>query len=210
VGRRWERRSQQVVQQLSNKITYQLCAGDGRDGVSGLLSSKIMYILWAGDGRDGVGGLFCSYRARSRTFCGREMGETESANCFTAIEQDHVLSVGGRWESRSQRGVLQLSSKITNSLWARDGRNGVSVLLCSYLARSRTLCGRTMGERGSACCSAAIQQDHEPAVGEMGEKESAGCSAAIEEDHILPVGGRWERRSQRIVVQLSSKITNSL
>jgi len=111
VGGRWERRNQQVVLQLSSKITH------------------FLYFLWAGDGRDGVSRLFSSYRtrshtncvramgetesagccrARSCTFCGREMGETESAGCSAAIAQDHVHSVGGRWERRSQQIVLQL------------------------------------------------------------------------------------------------------
>jgi len=138
------------------------------------------YFLWAGDGRDGISRLFCSYRVRSRTFCtfcGQAMGETESAGCSAAIEQDHiptvcgrwerrsqrvvveqdhVHSVGGRWERRSRRVVLQLSRKITYILWAGDGRDGVSKLFYSYRARSCTICGRAMGESESAWCSAAI------------------------------------------------------
>jgi len=42
-----------------------------------------------------------------------------------------------------------------------------------------------------------------------GETESAG-SATMEQDHVLPVGRRWERQSQCVVVQLSSKITYCL
>jgi hypothetical protein len=94
------------------------------------------------------------------------MGETKSAGCSAAVEQDHVPPVGG------------------------SGRDKVSGLFCSYRARSRTHCGREMGETQSAGCCAAIEQDHVLSVGrEMGETKSAGCSAAIEQDHVLSVGG---------------------
>jgi len=95
--------------------------------------------------------------------------------------------VSGRWERLSQRVVLQLSRKITYYLRAGDGRDGVSVLLCSYRARSHTYCG--------------------PA---MGATESAGCCAAIEHDHVQTAGGQWEKWSQWIVRQLSSKIAYPL
>jgi hypothetical protein len=151
------------------------------------LSSKITYFLWAGDGRDEVSGSFCSYRARSHTLCRWVMGETKSAGCSAAIKQDHVLPVGGRWERRSQRVVLQLSSKITYFLWVGDGRDKVSGLFCSCRARSCTICRWVMGET-----------------------KSAGCCAAVEQDHVLSVGGRWERRSQWVILQLLSKIMYSL
>jgi len=64
------------------------------------------------------------------------MGEAESEGCCAAIQQDHVLSVGRRWEKRSQRVVMEVSSKITYFLWADDG------------------------EAESEGCCAAIEQDH--------------------------------------------------
>src|SRR5258707_917718 len=115
------------------------------------------------------------------------MGETESVRGWAAIEQDHVLPVAGQWARRSQFVVVQLSSKITYILWAGDGRDGVSSSLCSYRARSRTFCGRAIGETESV----------------------RGC-AAIEQDHVHSVGGRWARRSQFVVVQRSGKITYKL
>jgi hypothetical protein len=152
------------------------------------------------------------------------MGETKSAGCSAAIEQDHVLPVGGIWERQSQRVVLQLSSKITYFLWAGDGRDGVSELLCSYAARSHTNCGRdgvseflcSYGARSRTPCGrdgvsglfCSYPARSRTGCGqEMEETKSAGCSAAIQQDHVLSVGGRWKRRSQRVVLQPSSKIT---
>src|ERR1700733_7408778 len=80
VGWQSERQSQCVVLQLSSKITYP---------------------LWAGDGRYRVSGWFYSYPARSHTNCWRAMGDTESVHGSTAIQQDHVQAVGGRWEIQS-------------------------------------------------------------------------------------------------------------
>jgi uncharacterized protein (UPF0147 family) len=240
VGERWERQSQCVVLQLSSKITYRVCgsgkitmgetesvrgsatiqqdhvlllASDGRDRVSAWfcnyparsrtsvgerwerqsqcvvlqLSSKITYSLLASDGRDRVSAWFCNYPARSRTSCWRAMGETESVRGSATIQQDHVLPVGERWERQSQCVVLQLSSKITYKLLASDGRDRVSAWFCNYPARSRTDCWRAMGET-----------------------ESVRGSATIQQDHVLPVGERWERQSQCVVLQLSSKITYKL
>jgi hypothetical protein len=83
--------------------------------------------------------------------------------------------------------VVQLSGKITYSLWVGDEIDGVSGWFCSYPARSRTSCRKAMGEM-----------------------ESVGGSAAIRQDHVQPVGCRWERRSQRVILQLFSNITYSL
>jgi hypothetical protein len=92
VGRRWKRWSEQVVVQLWSKITYS---------------------LWAGDGRDEVSGLFCSYQARSRTSCGRAMREMQLVGCCVAMEQDHILSVGGETESAGCcAAIVRLLSKI--------------------------------------------------------------------------------------------------
>jgi hypothetical protein len=151
------------------------------------LSTKITYQLWAGDGLDRVSRLLCNYRAVSRMRYRRAMGEMESVCGCAAIETYHVLSVGGRWERGSQCVILKPSSDITYLLWADNGRDEISGLLCSYLARSSTVCGRVMGET-----------------------ESVGSCAAIQRDHVLPVGKRCERQSQPMAVQLSSKITYSL
>jgi hypothetical protein len=59
---------------------------------------------------------------RSPTDCERAMGDTESVDCLAAIQQDHVQSVGGRWEIQSQCVVLQLSSQITYPLWVGNGK----------------------------------------------------------------------------------------
>jgi hypothetical protein len=79
---------------------------------------------------------------------------------------------------------VQLSTKITYQLWAGDGLDRVSRLLCNYRAISRTRYRRAMGEM-----------------------ESVGGCAAIEKYHVLSVGGRWERGSQRVILKLSSDIT---
>src|SRR5882762_6792500 len=92
--------------------------------------------------------------------CWRAMGETESARGSASITQDHVPTVGKRWERQSQRVVLHLLSKITYKLLASDGRDRVSACFCNYPARSRTYCWRAMGEMESVCGSATIQQDH--------------------------------------------------
>jgi hypothetical protein len=110
--------------------------------------------------------------------------EMESAGCSASTKQDYLRTVGGLWGRRSQWVVLQLSNNITYFLWAGDVRDGVSEWLCSYPARSRTLCGRAMGEM-----------------------ESVGGCVAIEQDHTLPVGRQWERQCQQVVVQLLRKIT---
>jgi hypothetical protein len=145
VGGRWEIPSQCMGLQLSNKITYFLWAGNGRDSMCDSaaaqqdhvpavgarweipsqwvvlqLSSKITYTLWSGDGR--ISGWFCSYSARSRTNCGRAMGDTESVGGSATIQQHHVLSVGRQWERLSQFVIRQLFSKITYTLWSGDGR----------------------------------------------------------------------------------------
>jgi hypothetical protein len=222
------------------------------------LSSKITYQLWAGNGRDGVSGWFCSYPARSRTNYGRAMGETESAGGGVAIQQDHVLAVGGRWKRRSQRAVVQLSSEITYFLWAGDGSQGVSGRLCSYPVRLRTSCRRAMERqsqrvivqlsskityflwagngrdsvsgwfcsqraRSRTSCGRAMKRDavsgwlcgyrarlHTNCGQAMGDTKSAGGPAAIQQDHVQTVSRRWEKQSQRVVVQLSSKIAYRL
>jgi hypothetical protein len=113
-----------------------------------------------------------------------ERWETESVRGSATIQQDHVHAVGERWERRTQCVVLQLSSKITYSLLASDGRDRVSAWFCTYPARSRTRYWRAMGETESVRGSAIIQQDHLPSVVE-----------------------RWESQSQCVVLQLSSRIT---
>jgi hypothetical protein len=85
------------------------------------------------------------------------MGETESTGGRAAIQQDHIHAVGGRWERRSQRVVLQLSNNTTYFLWAGDVKDGVSEWLCSFPAISRTFCGRAMRETESAGCSVATE-----------------------------------------------------
>jgi hypothetical protein len=62
------------------------------------LSSKITYRLWVADGSDGVNEWSRNYPARSRTDCGSPMGVTESTSGFATIRQDHVQTVGRRWE----------------------------------------------------------------------------------------------------------------
>jgi hypothetical protein len=125
------------------------------------LSSKITYPLWVDNGRDGVSKWFCSYPARSRTVYGQATGEAELEDGRVAIQQDHILPVSERserrvsrwvcgysvrshttcvrgWERRSQRVVLQLSSKITYPLVPLcpcNGRDSVSKRFCSYPAR---------------------------------------------------------------------------
>jgi hypothetical protein len=126
----------------------------------------------------------CNYPARSRTRCGRAMGDTGLVRGSAAIQQDHVHAVVGQWGIQNQCVVLQPSNKITYFLRAGDRRDRVNAWFCSYLARSRTSCGQTMGETESMCDSAAIQQDH-----------------------VLAVGGRWEIPSQCMGLQLSNKIT---
>jgi hypothetical protein len=148
------------------------------------LFRKITYTLWAGDGRDEVSVGFCSYPARSRTGYGQAMGNAESVHGSVAIQQDHLPAVGGRWAIHIQCVALQLSSKITYSLWVGDRRDGVSMWFCSYLVRSRTLCERAMGETVSVCGSEAIQQAH-----------------------IQAIGGRCAIQSQCVVLPLSSRIT---
>ena len=102
------------------------------------------------------------------------MGETESKGSSVAIWQDHILPVDQRWERWGQLVVLQLSSKITYILWIGDRRDGVSWWFCSYLVRSRTICGSAMGEI-----------------------ESAGSFAAIQHDHVHSVDRQWERVSRQ-------------
>jgi hypothetical protein len=128
-------------------------------------------------------------------------GDVESVHGSTAIQQDHVQPVGERREKQSQCVILQLSSKITYSLWVdderdrvsskityflwvSDGRDSVSGWFCAYPVRSHTFCGRAMGET-----------------------VSVSGSAPIEQDHVQPVGGRWERQHQCVALHLSSKIT---
>jgi hypothetical protein len=151
-------------------------------------SSKITYCLGAGDGRNGVSGWFYSHPARSRTTCGRVMGDMESAGGSTVIQQDHVRAVGGRerrsvrvvlqssskitytlWAGDgrySERAVLQPSSKITYSLWVGNGRDGVSGWFRSHPGRLRTGFGRAMGETESAGGSIVILQDQRTSCGQ--------------------------------------------
>ena len=137
--------------------------------------------------RDGVSEWFCSYPAISHTHCRLVMRETESTGDSAIIWQDHVPTVCQQWERWSQRAVLQLYGKIMYILWIGDRRDGVSWWFCSYPARSCTSCGLAMGET-----------------------QSAGGSAAIRQDYVHPVGPRWERWCQRVVLQLSDKITYNL
>jgi hypothetical protein len=59
-----------------------------------------------------------------------------------------------------------------------------------YPAKSRTFCGRIMGETESEDGSAAVQQDHVlPVDGAMGEAESAGASADVQQDHVPAMRG---------------------
>ena len=110
------------------------------------VSSKITYKLWAGDGRDGISTWLCMRRGRSRTNCGRAMGETESVPGCACIEEDHIQAGGGRWARRRVCVSVHASRKITYRLGVDDERDGVSVWLCSFQARSRTSCERAMGE----------------------------------------------------------------
>jgi hypothetical protein len=150
------------------------------------LSSKITYLLWVADGREGLSGLFCNYPARSRTYCGSAMGEIESAGGSAAVWQDHVQAVGRRWEIESAGCCAAIQQDHVQAV-GRRWEIRVSRLLCSRPARSHTCCGSPMGVR-----------------------DSAGCSATIQPDHVHTVGPRWERWSQRVVLQLSSKITYRL
>jgi len=80
--------------------------------------------------------------------------------------------------------ILLQSNKITYIRWAGNGRYRVSPWFCSYPARSRTNCRRVIGNTKSVCGSAAIHKDH-----------------------LHPVDGQWDRLSQCMFLQLSSKIT---
>ena len=128
-----------------------------------------------------------------------------------AFQQDHVLPMSGRWVRRSECVVVQVSSKITYTLWLGDGRDRVSAWLCRYPARSRTSCGRAMGETESVPGCACIEEDHVHSV--VGRRarpsQCVGC-AGIEQNHVLSVSGRWARRCECLDVQVSRKITYNL
>ena len=65
------------------------------------------------------------------------------------------------------------------------------VWLCSYRARSRTSCGRTIGNTESVRGYVVIEQDHVPTVdGQWARQSVCGC-AAIKQDPVHPVGGWW-------------------
>jgi hypothetical protein len=81
------------------------------------LSNEVTYSLWAG------------------------YGDVESVHGSAAIQQDHIQSLGEWWEKQSQCVILQLSSKITYSLWVDDERDRVSAWFCTFPAGSCTICG---------------------------------------------------------------------
>ena len=101
--------------QISNKITYFLCQ-------QALLqiSSKITDCLWAGNGRDAVSS-GCAEIQQDHVLAVSGQWERRSQHV-----QDHVLAVVKQWEKLCQQVLLQISSKITDFLWASDGQDGVS------------------------------------------------------------------------------------
>ena len=116
------------------------------------------------------------------------MGETESAGDSAELQEDHVLTVGRQWERGTQRVDLQRSSKITYKLWVGNVRDRVSVFICSYPTRLRTICGRMMGGGVSGWFCSYPERSPTACGRAMGEMESAHASAAIELDHLHPVG----------------------
>ena len=142
--------------------------------------------------------------------------------------------MGGQWARRNECVVVQPSSKITYSLWAGDGGDGVSAWLYNYQARSRTSYKRAMGETESVPGCAGIEKDHVLSVGGRWARWSQ-CLAehasrkityplwvddgrdgvrvwlcSFQQDHVLPISGRWARRSECLDVQVLRKITYSL
>jgi hypothetical protein len=105
------------------------------------------------------------------------------------IQQDHVQTVGERWEILSQCVIRHLSSKITYYLWS-GSESQSSQCHCVVLQLSsklRTHCGRAMEAT-----------------------ESVRGSATTQQGRVQAVGKRWERQSQCVVRLLSYKITYRL
>ena len=144
----------------SSTVSRKICCGRLKvQSTHGLKSSnEVTYSLWEGNGRCSVSAWFCSHPERSRTSCGRAMGDTKSVHgsartCYgQVIVGNRVSAQLGGYPARSRTGcgwpkgdtqcvVLRPSSKITYTLWVAKGRYKVSAWFCDYPARSHTCCG---------------------------------------------------------------------
>ena len=130
---------------------------------------------------------FCSSQIRSRTSCKWRDVKTPSAIDPAAHRRNHVRSVGGQTAGYRQLWILRLSDEITYSLQVDGRRNPISYASCSSHMRSRTFCRGIDDQKPSPMDS----------VGDIG-------------DHILSVGRQTTIHSERLVLQLTNRITYCL
>jgi hypothetical protein len=98
--------------------------------------------------------------------------------------------------------------KITHKLWKDKVRGEVSIPLQAHKTRSRTNCGRTKCEVGSASHCRLTGQDHAQAV--EGQSARWGQHPIAGQDHAQAVEGHSARWGQHTIAGSQDKITHKL
>jgi hypothetical protein len=219
-----------------NKITHNLWKDKGRRGSASYFRFiQQVHALPVKEQKPTWGQhLFQVHTTRSRTSCRRTKADVGSASYVEFIQQDHAHPVGGKRPMWGQYPISGSYNKFTHSLWKDKGRCGVSILFRVHTTSSRTRCGRTKTDMGSACYFRFIQQVHALAMegqrptwvsmlfqvhttsprtrcGRTKANVGSACYFRfIQQDHALAVEGQRPTRCQHPISGSYNKITHSL
>jgi len=169
---------------------------------------EITHFLWKDKGQRGVNIPFQAHTTRPRTRCGKTTADMGSASHPMLIRRDHAQTVEAQrptwgqqpilssydeithnlWKDKGRRQVSMPSQEITHCLWKDKDRRGVSIPLQAHTTRSRTSCGKTKADVGSASHQRFIRRDH--AQSDKGQRGSTSHCRLIQRDHAQSVEGQ--------------------